>query len=343
MLSVKPRRQKFALLLLLAAAPHVSADVALSVQEKAQRVDVTVDGRPFTSYLYGGGLKKPVLFPLHTDRGLVITRGYPLEPRPGERVDHPHHVGLWLNHGAVNGVDFWNNGDHDRSAAMGVIEHRAVRKADGGERGVLDVEMEWVMPGGRPVLREETRFVFGKSGHTRRIDRITTLTALDDRVVLGDTKEGLLGLRVARFLEHPEGKAVALIDASGAPGPAVLDEAGVNGRYYTSEGKSGGDAWGTRGRWAALEGRHAGEWVTVALLDHPRNPGHPTYWHARGYGLFAANPIGQRSFVPTEPAREIALAKGENARFAYRVLIVSKKRGPRDIEKEYARFTREVD
>src|SRR5687768_18446312 len=81
----------------------------LSVHEADQRVEVLLDGRPFTEYLHRPELKKPILFPLRTDRGVVVTRGYPLAPRPGERVDHPHHAGLWLNHGDVAGVDFWNN------------------------------------------------------------------------------------------------------------------------------------------------------------------------------------------------------------------------------------------
>lgn len=38
--------------------------------------------------------------------GKVITRGYPMNPRPFERMDHPHHVGLWFNFGDVNGLDF---------------------------------------------------------------------------------------------------------------------------------------------------------------------------------------------------------------------------------------------
>src|SRR5260370_23411399 len=72
-----------------------------------RKVDVLIDGQPFTSYIYPTTLKKPVLFPLRTAEGVLVTRGFP--PGAGERTDHPHHVGLWFNYGNVNGIDFWNN------------------------------------------------------------------------------------------------------------------------------------------------------------------------------------------------------------------------------------------
>jgi hypothetical protein len=79
--------------------------------ENQRRVDVLVDGKPFTAYIYPTTVKKPVLYPLRSASGTAVTRGWPLEPRPGERVDHPHHVGLWLTYSDVNGLDFWNNSD----------------------------------------------------------------------------------------------------------------------------------------------------------------------------------------------------------------------------------------
>ena len=329
----------FAFLAVAAVAGPATAGVTFTVHESESRIEVQVDGEPFTDYLYRADLKKPVLFPLRTDRGVLVTRGFPLAPRPGERLDHPHHTGLWLDYGAVDGVDFWNNSTAStRTAEMGTVVHRAVRRAKGGKTGRLDVEMDWVMPGGRIALHEETSFVFRTGKRLRVIDRITTLSAAGERVVMGESKEGLLGLRVARFLEQPEGKPVALTDAAGKPGAAVLDEARVTGRYLTSEGKSGDEAWGTRGRWALLAGTHDGEAVTIAILDHPQNPGHPTYWHARGYGLFAANPIGQQVFDEKQPKRELVVEPAKPVTFRHRVLIASKGFTPADVEKEYRRF-----
>src|SRR6185369_7149770 len=130
--------------------------VELQVNESAKRVDVTIDGKPFTSYIWPSTLKKPVLYPIRTSNGTLVTRGFPLDPRPGERVDHPHHVGLWLNHGNVNGLDFWNNSDAikpEDAPKMGTIYHRRIVEAQGGaDHGTLTVEMAWMAPGDKQLL-----------------------------------------------------------------------------------------------------------------------------------------------------------------------------------------------
>jgi methane monooxygenase PmoA-like len=322
-----------------------AARIAVVPDEAGRRVDVTIDGKPFTSYIYPTTLKKPTLFPLRTAKGTVVTRGYPLEPRKGERVDHPHHVGLWLNHGDVNGLDFWNNSDAippAQAPKMGTILHRRVVSAkSGADAGELTVEMDWVKPDGTPLLREHTQFVFRGGADSRTIDRITTLTALGERVVFKDNKEAFIGMRVARGLEQPDQKPQVFTDASGKPSAAkVVDNTGVTGEYVSSEGLKGDAVWGTRGRWALLGGTVDGEPVTLAILDHPGNPGFPTYWHARGYGLFAANPLGESIFTNGKKELNLTLEPGKSASFKYRVLILDGSVPPAGIEKEYAAFAK---
>src|SRR5438445_11526556 len=111
----------------LSAGRHPPDRLTVTVNEKDRRVDISIDGKPFTSYIWPTTLKKPVLYPLRTANGAIVTRGYPLEPRPGERDDHPHHAGLWFNYGNVNDIDFWNNSDAikpENAPKMGVIRHR---------------------------------------------------------------------------------------------------------------------------------------------------------------------------------------------------------------------------
>ena len=321
------------------AAPgtHVVAD------ESGRRVDVTIDGKPFTSYIWPDTIKKPVLYPIRTANGTLVTRGFPLDPRPGERVDHPHHVGLWFNHGDVNGLDFWNNSDDipaDRAAKMGTIRHkRIVATESGAERGELAVEMEWLQPDGKALLREQTRFVFSGSGATRTIDRITTLTALDKQVVFKDNKEGTLGMRVTRALEQPADKPEVFTDASGkATKVAVLDNKGVTGEYTSSEGLKGDAVWGTRGRWCVLNGTIDAEPVALAILDHPSNPNAPTYWHARGYGLFAANPLGRKVFKADQPELVMTLDPGKSVTYRFRVIIRNEAPNVGAIERDYRTF-----
>src|SRR6266566_4873768 len=181
---------------------RVAQPVDVAPNEAARRVEVTIGGRPFTAYIWPDRLKKPVLYPLRSATGTLVTRGWPFDPRPGERVDHPHHVGLWFDYGNVNGVDFWNNSD-------------ALKPGDSAKMGVI-------------VLHERAAFTFRGDATTRTVDRATTLTAGDRRVVFNDDKEGLFGLRVARQLEQPSKSAEVFTDASGkATAVPVLDNAGV--------------------------------------------------------------------------------------------------------------------
>jgi hypothetical protein len=325
------------------ANPHPSDRVTVAVNQEQRRVDVSIDGLPFTSYIWPERLAKPVLYPLRTAKGTIITRGYPLEPRPGERVDHPHHVGMWLTYENVNGIDFWNNSEAIKpqdAPKMGTIRHRSIVLAKGGpDEGALEVEADWLTYSKKVLLEEHTRFVFRGGPDFRSVDRITTLGALDEKVVFADAKDGMLGLRVVRALETPSDKAEVFTDASGrATTVAKLENTGVNGVYLTSEGKKGEAAWGTRGRWCNLSGKIADEPVTITILDHPRNPGFPTYWHARGYGLFAANPLGEKVFSNGKEELNLTLAPHQSVTFRYRILISSEMASPEGSEAAYKAF-----
>lgn len=339
---------RWACIVLIAAAVAVPLEgaggVKVSVNNDARRVDVTIDGKPFTSYIWPTTLKKPVLYPLRTAKGTLVTRGFPLDPRKGERVDHPHHVGLWLNHGDVNGLDFWNNSDAIPAAEapkMGTILHQKVtHTSSGADQGELTVETAWMTPDSRQLIKETTAFTFRGGADSRAIDRVTTLTALDQKVVFKDSKEGMLGMRLARELEQPAEKAEVFTDASGkATAVPVLDNTGVSGKYLSSEGKEGDAVWSTRAKWTLLGGVINGEPVTLAILDHPKNVGYPTHWHARGYGLFAANPLGDKQF--NEPkAFDFALEPGASVTFRHRLLILSAPPSAARIEREYQTFAK---
>jgi hypothetical protein len=332
--------------LLAPALAAAQPKVQVVAREAERRVDVTVDGKPFTSYIWPTTVKKPSLYPIRTASGKAITRGFPLDPTPGERVDHPHHVGLWFNYGDVNGLDFWNNSEAikaSEASKYGTILHRSVRKTENGNGvGALEVTSEWVTPAGKALLREDTRFEFrAMENGGRAIDRVTTLTALDTTVSFKDNKEGVLGLRVTRALEQPATQPEIFTDASGkATAVPVLNNEGVTGKYRSSEGKEGDAVWGTRGKWTTLGGVLQGEPVTLAILDHPKNVGFPTYWHARGYGLFAANPLGQKALSNGKEELNFALQKGQSTTFRHRILILPGAATPEQVEAQYQAFAR---
>lgn len=309
----------------------------------AKRVDVLIDGQPFTSYTWTDQLKVPTLYPILAASGTPITRGFPLEPRPGERVDHPHHAGLWLNYGDVNGVDFWNSSSvlpPAEQAKMGTVLHRRIVKASGGpDRGELEVEMDWIMPDGQKILSETTSYVFRGEAGRRMIDHTTTLTALDKEVALKDDKEGMFGLRVRRELEQPTNESVVYIEADGKPGTVKsIRKDDTTGEYRSSEGKVGDAVWSTRGRWVSLTGKVKDEAITIAMLDHPQNVGFPTYWHARGYGLFSANPLGQAAFSNGKDKLNFTLAPKQSTTFRYRVIVLSGAAPAEQIETQYRQF-----
>ena len=327
----------------VSAGPYPGDRISVTLNDQQRRVDVSIDGQPFTSYIWPSKLAKPVLYPLRTAKGTIITRAFPLQQRPGERVDHPHHAGLWLNYESINGIDFWNNSEAIKpqdAPKMGTIEQRSIVSAKGGsDQGELEVEADWLTYDKRVLLKEHTRFVFRGRPNSRSVDRITTLQAQGEKVVFADAKDGMLGLRVVRALEAPSDKAEVFTDASGRTTTvAKLDNAGVNGVYLTSEGKKGDAAWGTRGRWCNLSGKIGDEPVTISIFDHPANPGFPTYWHARGYGLFAANPLGQKVFSNGKEEMNLTLAPNQSVTFRYRILITSEIATPENTEAAYKAF-----
>ncbi len=300
--------------------------IELVQDDAAKKVDVIIDGKFFTSYIYPDSLEKPVLYPINTANGNAITRGWPVTPRPGERVDHPHHLGLWFNYGDVNGLDFWNNSSAIKDKTKyGHIVHKSIKSVkSGNEEGVLEVSLDWMNSAGEVLLTENTTFIFRGKDDQRTIDRIATLTAPNGEVKLTDNKEGMLGLRTARQLEHPSNKPEIFTDASGvATDVPTMNNEGITGMYLSSEGVEGDDVWGTRGDWVSLSGKIKDENISVAILDFPSNPGYPTYWHARGYGLFAANPLGQKALSDGKDELNFKLEKGESATFKYRIIIYS--------------------
>jgi hypothetical protein len=303
-----------------------AAKVEFINHEAEKRIDVMIDGKLFTSYCWPENVYKPILYPVSTSAGTEITRGFPLKPRKGERNDHIHQVGIWMNYGNVNGHDFWGNGYRGvKEPNGGEIKHLSVEKTTGGPgEGILITRESWVDPAGKEIFSERTEYHFIANGSVRIIDRLTKLTAGDTSVVMKDTKEGMFGIRVARQLELPSNEALILIDSTGkAASKKVTTNEGVTGNYRSSEGVSGEAVWGTRAKWMALDGIIGNEKISLVICDHPKNQSYPTYWHARGYGLFAANPLGWSDFTKGKEVLNLTIPPGKSVTFRYRVIVSS--------------------
>lgn len=266
-------------------SPAVAADVRL--ERRADRVDVTIDGRPFTSYVHAGH-PKPILFPIVGPTGAGLTRQWPVvDGVAGEPHDHPHHESLWFTHGDVNGHDFWASHPLAGKPALASgprIEHVQILRCESGPVGILETANRWVTAAGEVVCTDTRRIEFSAAADVRTIDYSVTIHAGAEPVTFGDTKEGTMALRVRPELQP---KAV---DAS----------RGVTGRIVNSEGHENAAAWGKSARWVDYSGRIDGIMTGVAILDHPDNLRHPCHWHARDYGLVAANPFGLHDFTGAE-------------------------------------------
>jgi hypothetical protein len=296
--------------------PNLMGEVA--VTSSTGRIDVTIDGKPFTSFYAGGEAPKPYLHPLTTAGGKRITRVYPMEDVAGETKDHPHHRGLWFTHGDVNGVDYWMNERSQPQGKRGIIELVKIEEAAGGaSKGTIRATFAWKRPDGSPLLEERRTMRFAGGKEQRVIDFDVTFRALAD-VKFGDTKEGFFAIRLRD----------------------ELIEKGGTGVIVNAEGRSRmKEVWGSRSPWVDYAGTLEGEKVGVAIFDHPGNPKHPTYWHARDYGLFAANPFGEHDFL-NDKTRDggLAAAKGESLRFRYRVLIHAGDAASAGIAAKYADY-----
>lgn len=297
--------------------------VAFKNDEVGKKIEVYIGGKLFTAFIYPDDMEKQTLYPILSASGKIITRGFPLNPRPFERTDHPHHVGLWFNFGDVNGLDFWNNSYAIKPAdkpKYGTIKFKKI-VSENPNKGELVTTSEWVDVNNKVLLNEETTFIFSGTGNLRSIERTSKLTA-DQKVTFTENKEGLIGMRLDRAFEEPATKAEKFLDAKGIVTEVpVLNNTGVNGVYRNAEGISGGAVWSKRSPWVALRADKEGEVITIVILDNPKNSNYPAWSHARGYGLFATNNLGGRAFDKNADEVKVVLKPGESITFKHKIVI----------------------
>ena len=273
----------------------LQGDEIILKQDKGKIV-VNIDGNLFTEYLYANhGRSKPVLYPIIGPGGTRMTRDFPFKKgTPGEASDHPHHASLWFTHGQVNGISFWHVGKN-----TGVIKHQKILKLEGN---TLSTANKWLSAKGEEQCSDVTTISFTAEGENRAIDFDITIHASAGDVIFGDTKEGSMGIRT-----HP----ALRLRGSVAKGKAV-----------NSGGISGKSVWGKRAEWVDYWGKIGKQTVGVAIFDHPSNPRHPTWWHARDYGLIAANPFGVHDFErKPKGTGDLKLSQGDKLNFKYRFLF----------------------
>jgi methane monooxygenase PmoA-like len=331
-----------ALSLMISVAASAQKALPVKFEKKTgNHIDIKIGGKLFTSFLYPDTLEKPILYPVYSAGGIMVTRGFPLMPKPGEPDDHPHHMGIWFNYENLNGLDFWNNSyaiKADRKHLYGWIRTDRITEQKDGNPGVLSYHANWTNQQNEVIVEEKTRFEFSGTGNQRIIDRVTTLTAAQD-ALFKDAKDALLAIRVAKELQIPTKTEKSFTDDKGNA-TVVKGNAVANGNYLSSEGKLGDSVWSTRGKWVNLFGKMGNDSISIAIIDHPKNINYPTFWHARGYGLFAANPLGENVFTNGKSSKNLQLKKGESVTFRYRIIVnqASKALSPAELNAQAEAF-----
>ncbi|MCC6491672.1 MAG: PmoA family protein [Pirellulales bacterium] len=304
---------------MLAATPAGGNSAEFKVEPHQLGAIVSIDGQRLATYRTNSG-HQPIIWPIIGPGGEAMTRQYPMgEALAGEPDDHPHHRSLWFNHGDVGGKDFWMEprpeGPPERNNQ---IEHRQFSELASGETGRLVARNDWTS-GGKKVCEDVRTIEFSADEHGRWIDFAVEVHASEGDVTFGDTKEGSFGLRV--------------------PGTMAVD-AQQGGQIRNSAGQTDEAAWGRQADWVDYHGPVEGKPAGIAIFDMPDSFRHPTKWHVRTYGLFAANPFGQQDFPP-EGAKQGAhtIKKGEKLRLHYRVLFYSGEKTAEELAAIYAKLT----
>ncbi|HXE10708.1 MAG TPA: PmoA family protein [Bryobacteraceae bacterium] len=291
------------------------ASAQVRVAQESDHISVQIDNTPFTDFYIGSAYPKPFLWPLRTESGLVVTRNFPMKVVPGESHDHPHHRGLFIGYGEINGVNFWENEDSYKTDNRGRIVIRKIETLKNGKKqGVVKALFEWHDPGGANIMNENRTMTFYSEPDRRTIDFDITFTA---KIALhwADTKEGFFAIRLADSMNEKHG-----------------------GKMVNSHGAAGEkNVWGKQASWVDYSGEVDGQPAGVAILANPKNPRFPPRWHSRAYGLFAVNPWGLAQFINDKNAQGggLQMAPGQSMRLRYRVIIHSSNISPLNLPDLY--------
>ena len=284
---------------MLGGLAALAAD-GVQIRQQGDIVRVEINGKLFTEYHYRDA-SKPFLYPILGPGDLPMTRNWPMKNAPAETQDHPHHRSLWWAHGDVNGVDFWS----ESPRAGRTVQDCFLELKSGPEKGVIKTRDQLISKEGKIIGTVEETMTFYNRKDDRLMDFTVKVMATHGDLVFGDTKEGTMALRLAESMRLKPNKFNA-----GKP----------TGHIVTSEGVRDNDTWGKRAAWVDYYGPVQGQIVGVAMFDHPDNPRHPTWWHVRNYGLFAANPFGVHYFEG-KPAGtgDYKIPSGESRTWKYRI------------------------
>jgi len=225
---------------------------------------VTRDGQEISRYFFGKDLYRPFLYPMIGPSSRSLTRmGHPHDPNT-----HSHHNSVWISHHDVNGVGFWNDA---KSSEGRIVHQKVIRYEDADGEALIEVQNAWVDGAGRgkTLLEEQRTMRFRpQAGGQWLLVLDVALSAPKQPVTLGKTNFGLVGVRMAKTIGVHDGGGT-IRNSDGAVNEPQVHEKPARWVDYSGPMTP-----------AASEG--------ITLLDHPRNPNHPTVFHVRDDGWMGA-------------------------------------------------------
>jgi hypothetical protein len=277
------------------------SEAGVKIIEAENKITVNINGKLFTEYCYNDA-KRPYFYPVIGPAGVTVTRNWPMKNGENEEQDHPHHRSLWYAHGSINGIDFWTDKNTYGEENGNTVHDKFLKIESGKDVGIIQSQNKYISPDGKLICTDTRTHRFYNLPDAKMIDFEVTFHASEGQVVFGDTKEGSMALRLAPTMR--------------LTGPVG------QGHIINSEGIKDNDTWGKRAAWCDYYGPVNGEVVGVAIFDNPTNPRHPTWWHVRYYGLFAANPFGISDFEKKPRGTgNMTIPAGESVTFKYRIYI----------------------
>lgn len=291
--------------------PNYSRAEAVNFNRQGDKIEVKIGGKPFTIYTFDPNISKAFLEPLRDANGVIVTRQLAIGNNipPGHEHDkgfEPHQRAMYFGHGDVDGYSFWTEEafmryyGHSSPQKFGRMVFRKIDEMKSGPSfGVIRATFDLEGPDRKPFAEETQAYKFSGDKDSRVIDCEFVIKAGKEPVKFGDTKEGTFAVRLAPELDAPGGTMV-----------------------NSEDGKGESQVWGKRANWVDVDGVINGQKLGVAVFENPDSFRHPTYWHARGYGLLAANPFGLKYFLK-DPKQDgsYTLPAGKSIRFHYRVVI----------------------
>lgn len=265
------------------------------------RIPVFIAGKQVALYEYNGtDIPRPFLGNVHALNGVQVTRNHP-PVADQDLADHPeYHPGIWMSFGDLSGADYWRN--------QATVHTELLGPPKAGEKeGAFTVRNHYLDP--QDLQKElaielcQIRFLVVESGYIILWD--STFSS-DRDMWFGDQEEMGIAFRTATALRADPSTDKGLVSGSGI----LLDAAGRKGSEAI---------WGTTANWCDYSGQVNGEPTGIAILCHPGNF-RPSWFHARDYGLLAANPFGRAAFGKGEPSKLVVPA-GESLRLRYGILI----------------------